>query len=265
MKRKFRGLTVLFYVLSAITISFLSSCRSSKDLTILQNVRPTEPNPLLPPDYIIKDNDNLFISIVSNNREMNDLYNPSVSGTGRANVNNLYNEVVGQYIFGYTVDEKGDVTLPLMGKVNVKGLSFREAEASIGIRAKEFLKEFTVKVRLLNFRVTVLGEVTHPGVYYNYNAIFTVLDAISTASGTSNFADLKKVLVLRSTTQGSQSFYLDLTTKESLSSPAFYLKPNDMVFLQPARYKNVQLRTPIISIALSTIAAVLLLVNILDK
>jgi len=253
------------YLFLVISIACLSSCRSHKDLTILQDVGSKEANPLLPPDYVIKNNDNLFISIVSNNREMNDLYNPSVSGTGRANVNNLYNEVVGQYIFGYTVDDNGDVTLPLMGKVNIRGLSFHDAEAAIGAKAKEFLKEFTVKVRLLNFRITVMGEVVRPGVYYNYNPVFTVMDAISSASGISNYADLRKVLVLRTTAQGSQSFYLDLTTKQSLASPAYYLRPNDLVFIEPARYKNVQLRTPVISIALSTVAAALLLISILTK
>lgn len=257
----------LFAALLTFSITFsLFSCKSHKDLMILRDAQLNEKlkgyaEPLAP--YTIKSNDNLFVSIISSNREMNEVYNPSVSGTGRTAVNNVYNELPGQYIFGYLVDNSGDITLPLIGKVNVAGLTFVQCEAAIGAKAKEFLKDFTVKIRLLNFRITVMGEVAKPGVYYSYNPVFTVMDAISTANGITNYADLKKVLVLRPSAQGNQSFYLDLSRKESLLSPAYFMQPNDLVFVEPAKYKNVQLRTPVISIVLSSIAAALLLVNIL--
>ena len=255
-----------------LVIGFVSvtsfSCRSNKDLTILRDASINEKLKSYPEpssQYAIKSNDNLFVSIISSNKEMNEVYNPSISGTGKTAVNNVYNDVSGQFIFGYVVDNNGDVTLPLIGKVSVKGLTFSEAEAAVGAKAKEFLKDFTVKIRLMNFRITVMGEVTKPGVYYNYNNVFTVMDAISIANGITNYADLEKVLVLRPSPQGNQSFYLNLSKKESLQSPAYYLQPNDLVFIEPSKYKNVQLRTPVYSIAISSVAAVLLLISILDK
>jgi polysaccharide biosynthesis/export protein len=259
-----------FYFLVISMAFFFSSCRSHKDLTVLRDITSTEPlskYPQPPPPYLVKANDNLFVSIISSNKDMNELYNPAVAGSSRTQVgsNTIYNEVTGQYIFGYQVDSNGDIVLPLIGKVAVKGLSMLGCEDAIAVKAKEFLKEFTVKVRLLNFRVTVMGEVIKPGVYFNYNNVFTVMDAISVANGITNYADLRKVLLVRTTPEGTKSFYLDLTSKETLSSPVYFLQPNDLLLVEPAKYKNVQLRSPIYSLVISSVAAALLLVSLLTK
>jgi polysaccharide biosynthesis/export protein len=251
-------------------ILFFSSCRSHKDLTILKDVSSTEPlskYPQLPPPYLVKSNDNLFVSIISSNMEMNELYNPAVAGSSRTQIgsNTVYNEVTGQFVFGYQVDSNGNIVLPLIGKVPVAGLSLLGCEEAISVKAKEFLKEFTVKVRLLNFRITVMGEVNKPGVYYNYNNVFTIMDAISMANGITNSADLKKILLLRQTPEGTQTYYLDISSKQSLSSAGYYLQPNDLVLVEPSKYKNVQLRSPIYSIVISSVATVLLLLSILNK
>jgi polysaccharide biosynthesis/export protein len=259
-----------FYFLLIVTSFLFSSCRSHKDLTVLRDVTSTEPLskfPQPPPPYLVKANDNLFVSIISSNKDMNELYNPAVAGSSRTQVgsNTVYNEVTGQYIFGYQVDSNGDIVLPLIGKIAVKGLSLIGCEEAIAIKAKEFLKEFTVKVRLLNFRITVMGEVNKPGVYFNYNNIFTVMDGISMAGGITNYADLRKVLLVRTTPEGTKTLYIDLSSKESLSSAGFFLQPNDLLLIEPSKYKNVQLRTPIYSLVISSVAAALLLVSVLTK
>jgi polysaccharide biosynthesis/export protein len=270
MKNKLSSLTAVSSFLLLCIVLFFPSCRSNMDLTILKDVGASEgPSkyPELPPPYLVKSNDNLFVSIISSSPEMNELYNPSVAGSGRTQMgsNIVYNEVPGQYVFGYQVDSNGDIVLPLVGKVAVRGLTLLNAEEAISVRAKEFLKELTVKVRLLNFRITVMGEVTRPGVYYNYNAIFTVMDAISMANGITNYADLQKVLLVRPTPEGSQTYYLDLSSKESLSSPGYFLQPNDILIIEPSKYKNVQLRLPIYQIVISSVAAALLFVSIMTR
>jgi polysaccharide biosynthesis/export protein len=270
MKYKVYSPPTSFYLLFISAVIFFTSCRSHRDLTILKDVSLTEQAskyPQIPPPYVVKTNDNLFISIISSNPEMNELYNPSTAGSGRTQMgsNTVYNEVPGQFIFGYQVDSNGDVVLPLVGKVAVKGRTLLECEEAISMRAKEFLKEFTVKVRLLNFRITVMGEVNKPGVYYNYNNVFTVMDAISIANGITNYADLKRILLLRPTPEGSKTYYMDLSSKESLSSVGYFMQPNDVLIVEPSKYKNVQLRSPIYSIVISSVATVLLLVSILTK
>lgn len=250
-----------------IIVYSFSSCRSNKDLTMLRNagVQETMKYPEAPPPHRIGENDNLYVSIVSSNKEMNDLYNPAFAGTSRtSNSSIIYNDVSGQYIYGYQIDANGDISLPLIGKVTVKGLTLQECEVLIHSKAKEYLKELSVKVRLLNYKVTVMGEVTKPGVYYNYNYNFTVMDAISMANGITNYADLENVTILRSGQNGSQTFNLDLSDKATLASKAYFLQPNDIVFIKPAKYKNVQLRAPIYSLIISGVATVVVFLNVID-
>jgi len=121
-------------------------------------------------------------------------------------------------------------------------------------------------VKLLNFRVTVLGEVKLPGVYYNYNSnSFSVTEAIGMANGNTDFADLANVMVLRPNETGNQIFILNLNNKSSLASEGYYLQPNDEVILQPARNKNSQLQISTAALVLSTITSVFLILNYAKK
>ncbi len=243
----------------------ISGCRSNKDLSMLTDANPVMPGvPAGRSEYKIQPNDNLYVSIISPNEEMNDIYNPATVGNARA-INNIWQTLSGQFVQGYVVESDGNVTLPIVGRVQIANKTMREAEEIIQARAQEYLKEVTAKVRVLNYKITVVGEVETPGVYYNYNYEYTVLDAISSASGFRNAADLKNVLVLRQTNEGSKSFKLNLNSKSTLASEAYFLQPNDVVVVQPSRYKNVELRLPIYTVALSTVTTFLLVLNYISN
>lgn len=216
--------------------------------------------PLQKSEYRIQPNDNLYVSIISSNAEMNEIYNPATVGNARA-INNIWQTQAGQLIQGYLVEPDGNVTLPIVGKINVVGKTMREAEGDIQQAAQQFLKEVTAKVRVINYKITVMGEVEQPGVYFNYNYEYTVLDAISSAEGINNSADLRNVLVLRQTKEGSKSFKLNLNSRSALGSEGYFLQPNDVVVVQPSKYKNVELRLPIYTVALSTVTTFLLVLN----
>src|SRR5699024_9566340 len=126
----------------------------------------------------------------------------------------------------------------LLGKVYVLGKTLAEAESLIQAKAETLLKEVTAKVRLLNYKITVMGEVEKPGVYFNYNSEITIFDAISMANGITNYAKLEKVQVLRATSEGNLTFDINLNSKQALMSEAYFLQPNDVVFVQPAKFKN---------------------------
>jgi len=89
------------------------------------------------------------------------------------------------------------------------------------------------------------------------------LEAISLANGTTDYASIRKVLVVRPTAKGDKSYRLDMTKKETLASEAFYLLPNDIVYIEPDRYKNFQLNTTVYSMALSTIGTTVLILTYL--
>lgn len=258
--------TPIFNVLLLLLV--FSSCRSSKDLTYIEDVKGEQNLKSLTqtgPTYKIKKKDNLFVSILSSNPEMNKLYNPAFSNSSSGTIpNQMYDELTGQYIYGYEVDQEGNIILPLIGKIRVDGRTIAEAEEVIQGKAEELLKEVTVKVRLLNYKITVMGEVENPGVYYNYNSEVTIFDAISMANGITNYAKIEKVQVLRPSSEGNLTFEVNLNSKSALMSEAYFLQPNDVVFVQPAKFKNTQLRLPLYGVFLSTVSTFLLLLNYLN-
>jgi polysaccharide biosynthesis/export protein len=265
MKNRFFGTAFgRLAIFLAIIVAF-SSCKSN--LTYFQDVKTSKTvsgSPATVAPYKIQINDNLYISVISANSDMNELYNPATVGSTRS-INNIWQNLQGQYVQGYLVEPDGTVNLPSIGRVNVLGLNFQEAEARIKAKAQEYLKDVTAKVRLLNYKVTVTGEVNSPGVYFNYNPEFTVFDAISSAGGLKNSATLQRVLVIRRTKSGSQEFIMNLRKSDALKSPGYLLEPNDVVIIQPSRYKNAELRLPIYTVALSTITTFLLVLNYIDN
>ena len=254
----------------SVTILLLSllfcGCTSTKKFTYLRDLDPngTIRTPLATsaPEYKISVNDNLYVSIVSSNADMNKVYNPSISG----NPSSSYVQLEGtgnQYINGFEVDAAGDLNLPLFHKIHAEGLTIEQLEKKIQEVASELLKDVTVKVKLLSFRVTVMGEVKSPGVYYNYSRDLNVLSAISMAGGMTDYSKLNNVLVVRPHQNASNTFTIDLNSKSTFNSAGFYLRPNDMVFVQPSKNKNIVLKLPLITVVLGTISSFLLLLNFL--
>ncbi len=244
----------------------LVSCRSRKELMYLRDIRGEKQTldglPATAPMYRLKPRDNLFISIVSPNADLNKVYNPYQVASNNSGGNH-YENLSGQYIHGYEVDADGFVSLPVIGRVKLVGKTIPESQQELESRAQMYLKQTTVKVRLLNFKVTVLGEVKNPGVYYAYGYSCSALDALGMANGCTEFASLDNVTVLRPNPRGSTTYHLNFNSTRSLGSEGFYLQPNDVLFVQPARNKFIQPRMSGITIALGAVSSVLLLLNYL--
>lgn len=254
--------------LMIFTIIF-SSCKSYRDYTFLQNrvySEDIEATNQYAFDHIIKVEDNLYVNIVSSNIELNKIYNPSLAGGTESASNIRFDSETGQYINGFRVDEEGNIDLPVIGKVQVIGLNLEQCEDKIKNKTNEFLKEVNVRVRLLNYKITVLGEVNSPDVYYNFGGYnFTILDALAKAGGVTNYADIKKVVVLRPTERGQKSFDLDLSNTTVITSMGYFLYPNDVVIVNPSKRKNIQLRNPYYNVVLPTLTVAILLVSLLTR
>jgi len=259
---------VKFILLWICVSQILIQCTSSKNFTYFKDAGKGETivntNKIELPAYKIEVKDNLFVSIISSNEEMNRLYNPAISGTQTSTILQ-FEGPASQYINGFEVDGQGEINLPFFKKIHVIGLTTEQAEQIIQLKASEYLKDVTVKVKLLTFRVTVMGEVKMPGIYHNYSKEFSVLDAISMASGMNDYSKLNNVTVLRPGIKESKTFILDLNSKQSIYSEGFYLKPNDVVFVQPTKSKNINLRSPVVTVIFSSVSSILLLLNFLRK
>jgi len=250
----------LLYILLCVS---MFGCRSSKELIYLKDVesndvitglslQSTEPR--------LRSGDILFISIKSTSPEVNMLYNPeSNMETNSYASYQKYTSPSGAYLYGFEIGKDENLNLPMLGKVKAAGFSQSEIEQIIQKKADETLKDAIVKVKLLNFKVTVMGEVKNPGVYYNYSNNINVIEALAMANGNTDFATIRNVMVVRSSSEGNKTFMLDLTSKDIYSSVGFYLQPNDNVIVRPDKHKNVQLNSQAYSLILSS-ASVLIAV-----
>jgi polysaccharide export outer membrane protein len=248
-----------------ITLCF-TSCRSAKDFTLFQDLLKNQQIANYSgnvEEYKVRPYDNLYINIKTLNPDVNKLFDASESTTSySAGTQQMYGDYVSQYINGYQVDSMGKISLPIIGNLGVAGLTLKQVQEKIQKSSLEFLKEPSVKVKLLSFKVNINGEVKNPGVYYSYNEKLNILEAISMANGLTDNAQINQTIVVRETAKGSSTYKIDLTSKNLLTSEVYYLQPNDLVYVKPGRNKHVELNSTSYSLFLTTITTLLLVYNI---
>jgi polysaccharide export outer membrane protein len=134
---------------------------------------------------------------------------------------------------GYLISLDGYISIPVLGMVKVVDLTITEAEQVVTNKLKEYLKNPVVQIRLLNFKITVLGDVTNAGSFNISSQRISILDAIGMAGDLSITGLRKNILVIRENNGKTEEFRLDLTSKSMRNSPAFYLEQNDVVYVEP--------------------------------
>lgn len=134
---------------------------------------------------------------------------------------------------GYLIDGNGEVSLPIIGKIKIAGLNRNEAVLLIEKELKKYLNNPLVNLSILNFKITVLGEVSQPGTYRIPNERITVLEAIGLAGDLKITGLRKNVLLIREENKIRKEIRLDLTSKEIFNSEGYYLKQNDVIYVEP--------------------------------
>lgn len=251
-----------------IVFTIATSCRTTNEFTLFQDLDRNQHIASLSSkvqEYKVHPYDNLYINIKTLNPDVNRLFDANETTSGySAGTLQMYGDYVSQYINGYQVDSLGIITLPIIGNIEVAGLTLKQIQDRIQKKSLEFLKDPTIKVKLLSFKINVNGEVNNPGVYYSYNEKLNILEAISMANGVTDNAKLTKTLVIRETKGGTTAYNIDLTSKNLLASEAYYLQPNDLVYIKPGKNKHVELNATSYSLFLTTITTLLLVYNIFN-
>lgn len=243
----------------ALLVAF-SSCTTHKQLTYLQNVDSLPSGTVYykqPVEYRIQNEDILYIRVISLNDEINTMINTFSTQT---NMNQFQNEI-SLYLYGYSVNDSGYVDVPYIGNVKVLGLTLEEAKQTIKEKVDMSVRNATVIVKLVSFKFSVLGEVQRPGVYKNYNNQLTILEALSMAGDITDYGNRFEVLVVRPTKDDTKTYRVDLTDKSLLSSEAFFLLPNDVVYVQPIKSKSFRINIPTMTLALTTISTLILVLS----
>ncbi len=138
----------------------------------------------------------------------------------------------------YLVDQAGDIEFPVLGKMRLGGLSIEQARDTFKQRLQRYIANPIVNVRWLNFKFTVLGEVTHPATYTLPESSVTVLEAVGLAGDLTNYGNRKNILIIREQDGKREFGRVNLQDKSVFSSPYYYLKQNDVVYVEPIKQKT---------------------------
>lgn len=212
-------------LLLSISILMFSSCATKKEVVYFQNASGFE--------TIVSDNSNV------NRFKVDDVVSINVS-TLDPQASVPFNIFKGLQEGGmrpeqldYIIDKNGDIDFPVLGPVKLLGLSPAEAKVLLTERLKDYLKDPIINIRLKNFSVTVLGAVNKPGTYPVNGEQITILEALGLA-GDLNIKGLRdNVMVIRDFNGTKVYTRIDLTAKEALNSPVYYLTQNDVVYVEP--------------------------------
>lgn len=250
---------LLFFLI--LTGVFFASCVPSKDLIYLQKKDNSETsssvNPVMAKPYRVQTNDILSIKIKALDVALVEMFNVSEVQTDAQSAQSLY-------FNGYTVDDHGNIRIPVLGDVNVLGFTLEEIRIKI---EKQLLDEYFnkeanifVNVKLAGLRYTVNGEINSPGTRTLFQEKVNVLEAIANSGDITMVGNRKEVTIIRQYPHGTEMHTLDLTDVNVINSPYYYIQPNDYIYIKPLKQKSWGTGTTGIQ-SLSTIITLISLVT----
>lgn len=237
-----------FLALTAVVAICLTSCVSSKKIIYFQgadSIYAQAQQIQQKYEMKLKPADQVLIKVTCDSPELLEIFSSDVimgSASNRSGSIGSYASGSMTNAYGYTVDNNGELTLPVIGKVQVEHLTCDEAAIVIedAIKAQNIIKEPDVTVRLMNARVTVLGAVKAPKVVTLSSERNTVLDVLSQCGDVSDQALRQSVTLFREEDGVRTMYHMDLTQADIFTNPAFYVQQNDLVYVQPNKSQNVK-------------------------
>lgn len=185
--------------------------------------------------YRLQTNDVLSISIKANDPKLVEIFSTTNQGEAAKSEAALY-------FNGFTVDDHGNIRMPILGELNVIGYTLDEVRQRI---EKQLLEEYFRKeanifviVKLAGFRYTINGEVGSTGTKTLFQEHVNILEAVANAGDITLLGNRKAVSIIRKTPTGSEIHDIDLTDSNVMNSPYFYLQPNDYIYVKPLRQKT---------------------------
>ena len=180
--------------------------------------------------YTLKPGDVLSLKVQSTTKPEFDFLGAGTSTTGSSD----------PVLSGYTLDAEGNMLLPVVGKINLSGLSIPEAREKVTGILEPHLTNPTVNLRLLTFRFTVLGEVGGQGQYTTYQDNINIMEAIALAGGFSPYSDRGKIRLVRYVDGKANLYTISLLDDDIIGKPNYYLQPNDMIVIDPLPAKFIR-------------------------
>lgn len=254
----------------------LLSCTSTKDnaLAYFKNM-PDAPSGTLPATtasypLIVEPDDELFISVTSSVPEATANYNLPLDNPATRGALRTSSQPRSQT---YIVDEQGYIIMPVLGRLLVSGKTLDQIADEIKALVSKDVKDPHVRIDLVNFSIDVMGEVKNPQRMHTGRQLFTVLDAIASCGDLTEFAKRDRVYVIREENGQRKYQRMDLSDSNIFSSPYFYLKQNDIVYVEPNQIKidnskynqNNAFKLSVISTVVSSVSVIASLIIALTR
>jgi len=251
----------LKYLLLFYLISLNFSCSEYKNIPYYQDLNVPnyyEENINNYSQLKIQPGDILAINVSSVNPEAASVFNTSINRVNGSTENTPNNPV-----YGFKVNADGDLQLPLVGDMKVIGLTIDDISKQLTANLLPYLKSPIVNVRIVNFKISVLGDVLRPDVYTITNDHINVNEALGLAGDLNITAKRKNVLLVREINGKREYFVIDLTKKELFNSPYYYLKNNDILYIQPdkTKYGTVERSSKSIGLILTGLSVIAIVVS----
>ncbi|WP_447636146.1 polysaccharide biosynthesis/export family protein [Flavobacterium microcysteis] len=242
----FRPVIILFLSL------FIFSCASRKNVAYYQNIDQL-PNLESASSYetILQPDDLLMIVVMAENPEVAAPFNlPSV-------IMQSTNEIEVQQVRmnSYLIDSKGFIQFPVLGAIQLGGLTRTEAIAKMSKELEKYINKPSINLRILNYKITVQGEVTQPGIHNITSERITLTEALSLSGDLTVYGKRDNILIIREADGKKQATRVDITKADFFNSPFYYLKQNDVVYVEPNKTKvNSSVVGPNTAIILSSVS-----------
>lgn len=234
------------YLITACIITLLTSCVTSKDTNLLQDIEANYPELTAPPEeYRVVPGDQLNIVVYAWDEETQRIfagYTPRFSGQGISDRTGVDAGSLGRSLDDaagvrpVTIYADGTITFPYLGKIYVQGMTILEIRNVISNKLETIADGTTAEVSLYNRFFTILGEVG-AGRVTMPSTTLTIYQALSLANSIGPYGDRAKVSIIRQTQEGAKVMTLDLRSKDIIGSEYYYIQPNDVIYVPQMKRK----------------------------
>lgn len=251
VKHKFTKYSVVLF-----TALILASCAPTKKAAYfrtnkeIENInQPDQVYDILPDSlYTIKPGDELYITVTTSDNEANNFGRNEIGFTDID-------------ILSYMVDRNGFLKLPYISKVRIEGLTINEASKIVESELSQYLYQPVVSMKLVNLKITILGEVRTPGVYRINNKSVNIYQALGYAGDITTYGNRENVLIVREENNAVVKKYVDLTNDNILGSSWYNLHPNDIIYIEPMQRKILGIETMPWSLITSVISTTVVILT----
>jgi len=253
---------IYFFITAAVLL--LGSCYSTRDLNYVQSDQYSSSKVTAFHNkrfiYEVQPNDILSIRVQSLDPEQSAFFNIENVGGGV-----MFGAEASMFMSGYSVDEKGYINLPIVGQMKVSSLTVDEIQRLIQKEINKYLLDAIVLVKLVSYKVSILGDVRNHGLYFIYNTKATIFEALSMAGDLNLTSNSTNVKLIRQIEDSGYVEVLDLTDPKILVSPYYYMLPNDVIYVEIAKEQTVRQNLPILGTFFTGLTTLILILNYLDN